>query len=141
MILLFRIAINRIIQAASTRASIRLLLVPALCALSSCTGEGLSSDLNKYAGSPDAKENAAAARGALVERLPIGSDIDSYVQLFKKSGGNCTKSKTNPSKSYGCRYSRTIGLLTKAEWIFEIIYDPETRKSENITAEYFVTSL
>ena len=126
---------------AAARAPVRFVLVPILCILSSCTDEGLGSDLNKYAGGPDAEANAVAARNALVDRLPIGSDINGYTRLFRVSGGRCVRDKDVSVGVYMCRYSRSIAILTKAEWIVEIKYDIVTGKSEDIIVNYYVTSL
>jgi hypothetical protein len=126
---------------AVVRAPTRFSLLPILCILSSCTGEGLGADLNRYAGGPDAEANAIAARSALVGRLPIGSNINRYTQLFKDAGGHCINDSNASAGVYMCRYSHSIALLSKAEWIVEIKYNLSTEASEDIVVNYYVTSL
>lgn len=118
----------------------RIGLTPILFALGAWSGV-LGSDFNKYAGGPDAEVNAAAARNALVHRLPIGSNINEYSKLFRASGGSCIDAVDVNFGVNRCRYTHAIGFLAQAEWIVEIKFDKITGKSTDISVNYYVTSL
>ncbi|WP_304171432.1 hypothetical protein [Phenylobacterium aquaticum] len=114
-------------------------LLSALLMLGACGG--LRHDLYSHAISSDPEVNAAIARDALVRRLPIGSPIEQYIQLFRASAGSCAEDDDVSSGLYRCRCARGVGPLAQAEWIVEIRFDKTTRASTSVGVQFYVTSL
>lgn len=71
--------------------------------------------------------------------LPIGSSIDEYIQLFRRSGGDCINVSSRTGALYRCRYTHPNGVFTQAEWIVDIKADSIGGGSAGVSVEYFVT--
>ena len=82
-----------------------------------------------------------AAKQELLRRLPVGSPLRAYEQLFKHAGGSCLRSWEPKDPNWiRCEYSHGWWLVS-AEWFSAIQFDPKTRASTDVSLGFGITGL